>query len=197
MVVAQLSGRNSLRDIVDTMTAQTHRLYHLGPAKLPRTTLSRIDEDKSYQLYEALFSRLLSRCQTAAPKHNFRFKNSLYSLDATTIDLCLSAFPWAEFRSTKGAIKLHVSLNYESFLPEFITVTDGKTHDITAARTIDLPQGSIVVVDKGYNDYSRYKQLTDKDIFFATRLRSNAKYPVIERRDALKSKGITGMPPKS
>ena len=167
MMVAQLSGRNSLRDIVDNMTAQVRKLYHLGADKLSRTTLSRINEDKPYQLYEALFGRLLARCQTATPTHNFRFKNKLYSLDATTIDLCLSAFPWAEFRSTKGAIKLHVGLNHEGYLPEFITVTDGKTHDITAARAMNLPQGSIVVVDKGYNDYAWYKQLIDKDIFLS------------------------------
>lgn len=191
MMVAQLSGRNSLRDIVENMTAQIHKLYHLGMGKLSRTTLSRINEDKPYQLYEALFGRLLARCQTATPKHNFRFKNKLYSLDATTIDLCLSAFPWAKFRSTKGAIKLHVGLNHEGYLPEFITVTDGKTHDITAARAMDLPQGSIVVVDKGYNDYAWYKQLIDNNIFFVTRLKSNAKYRVIERLDVVKSKGIT------
>lgn len=191
MMVAQLSGRNSLRDIVDNMTAQIHKLYHLGIGKLSRTTLSRINEDKPYQLYEALFGRLLTRCQTATPKHNFRFKNKLYSLDATTIDLCLSAFPWAEFRSTKGAIKLHVGLNHEGYLPEFITVTDGKTHDITAARAMGLPQGSIVVVDKGYNDYAWYKQLIDNNIFFVTRLKSNAQYRVIERHDVLNSKGIT------
>ena len=191
MMVAQLSGRNSLRDIVDNMTVQMHKLYHLGTSKVSRTTLSRINENKPYQLYEALFGRLLARCQTAAPKHNFRFKNKLYSLDATTIDLCLSAFPWAEFRSTKGAIKLHVGLNHEGYLPKFITVTDGKSHDITAARTMDLPQGSIIVVDKGYNDYAWYKQLSDKGIFFVTRLKTNAKYRVVERRDGFKSKGIT------
>ena len=191
MMVAQLSGRNSLRDIVDNMTAQMHKLYHLGAGKLSRSTLSRINEDKPYQLYEALFGRLLARCQTATPKHHFRFKNKLYSLDATTIDLCLSTFPWAEFRSTKGAIKLHVGLNHEGYLPEFITVTDGKGHDSTVAKTLGFPQGSIVVVDKGYNDYAWYKQLTDKGIFFVTRLKKNACYRVIERRDVIKNKGVT------
>jgi len=191
MMIAQLSGRNSLRDIVENMTVQLHRLYHLGSVMLSRTTLARINEDKPYQLYEALFGRLLSRCQGVTSGHHFRFKNSLYSLDSTTIDLCLAAFPWAEFRSTKGAIKLHVGLNHSGYLPEFVTVTDGKTHDITAARTLDLPQGSIVVIDKGYNDYAWYKQLTDKGVFFVTRLKTNAKYRVIKCRDVIKSKGIT------
>lgn len=143
------------------------------------------------KLYEALFGRLLSRCQGVAPGHNFRFKNPLYSLDATTIDLCLSAFPWAEFRATKGAIKLHVGLNHEGYLPEFATITDGKVHDVTVGKTLAFPSGSIVAVDKAYNDYAWYNQLTNKGIFFVTRLKSNAAYRVIERQHVIKSKGIT------
>ena len=126
MTMAQLSGRNSLRDIVENMSAQVHRLYHLGSAKLSRSNLSRINESKSYTLYEALFGKLLHRCQAIAPNHCFRFKNPLYSLDASTVDLCLSVFPWADFRTTKGAIKLHVGLNHAGYLPEFVTVTEGK-----------------------------------------------------------------------
>jgi hypothetical protein len=189
--MAQLSGRNSLRDIVDNMSAQTHRLYHLGSEKLSRSNLSRINEDKPYTLYEALFGKLLARCQKLAPGHNFKFKHSLYSLDASTIDLCLSAFPWADFRTTKGAIKLHVGLNHAGYLPEFVTVTEGKKHDITVGRILNFPKGSIVAIDKAYNDYAWYKQLTDKDIFFITRLKSNAKYRIIQRRTVLKNKGLT------
>ncbi len=108
MAMGQLSGRKSLRDIVDNVSAQAHRLYHLGSAKLSRSNLSRINENKPSALYEALFEKLLRRCQGVVPGHNFRFKNPLYSLDASTIDLCLSVFPWAKFRTTKGAVKLHV-----------------------------------------------------------------------------------------
>jgi putative transposase len=188
--MAQLSGRDSLRDIVENLSAQAHRLYHLGSAKLSRSNLARINEDKPYALYEALFSKLFQRCQGMVPGHKFRFNNPLYSLDASTIDLCLSVFPWAEFRKTKGAIKLHVGLNHRGHIPEFITVTDGKVGDVTVGRTIDFPKGSIVAIDRGYNDYSWYKQLTDKEIFFVTRLKSNAKIVVIERRPVLKSKGL-------
>ena len=92
MTMAQLAGRNSLRDIVENVSAQAHRLYHLGSAKLTRSNLSRINKDKPYALYEALFGKLLTRCQGMAPGHDFRFDNPLYSLDASTIDLCLSAF---------------------------------------------------------------------------------------------------------
>jgi putative transposase len=191
MAMAQLAGRDSLRDIVENISSQAHRLYHLGSAKLSRSNLSRINEDKPYVLYEALFGKLLSRCQAKAPGHDFRFKNPLYSLDASTIDLCLSAFPWADFRTTKGAIKLHVGLNQAGYLPEFVTVTEGKAHDVTVGRTLKFPRGSMVAMDRGYNDYGWYKQLTDKGIFFVTRLKSNAQYRVVSRRQVLKDKGVT------
>ena len=93
MAMGQLSGRNSLRDIVENMSAQAHRLYHLGSAKLSRSNLARINEDKPAVLYEALFGQLSKRCKSSVPSHNFKFKNPLYSLDASTIDLCLAAFP--------------------------------------------------------------------------------------------------------
>lgn len=191
MAMAQLSGRISLRDIVDNISSQSHRLYHLGSAKLSRSNLSRINEDKPYALYEALFGKLLKRCQGMSPRHGFRFKNALYSLDATTIDLCLSVFPWADFRTTKGAIKLHVGLNHDGYLPEFITITEGKTHDVTVGRTLTFPKGSIVAIDKGYNDYEWYNQLTEKGVFFVTRLKTNAALRVVGRHDVLKNKGIS------
>ena len=154
MAMGQLSGRNSLRDIVESMSAQAHRLYHLGSAKLSRSNLARINEDKPAALYEALFGKLLQRCQSSAPGHNFKFKNSLYSLDASTIDLCLSAFPWADFRKTKSAVKLHVGLNHAGYLPEFVAITEGKKHDVKVGRMFNFPKGSIVAIDKGYNDYA-------------------------------------------
>ena len=191
MAMAQLAGRNSLRDIVENISAQVHRLYHLGSAKLSRSNLSRINEDKPYALYEALFGKLLGRCQGMTPGHDFRFDNPLYSLDASTIDLCLSAFPWAEFRTTKGAIKLHVGLNHDGYLPEFVTITEGKTSDIEVGRTLEFPKGSMVAIDRGYNDYDWYNQLTEKGIFFVTRLKSNAKTRVVSRRMVLSGKGLT------
>jgi hypothetical protein len=191
MAMGQLSGRNSLRDIVENISAQTHRLYHLGSAKFSRSNLSRINENKPYALYEALFEKLLKRCQGVVPGHQFRFKNPLYSLDASTIDLCLSVFPWAKFRTTKGAVKLHVGLNHAGYLPEFVTLTEGRKHDVTVGRILKFPKGSIVVMDKAYNDYTWYKQLTDNGIFFVTRLKANAKYRVIERREVIQNKGLT------
>ena len=191
LFMAQVTGRDSLRDIVDNLGAQAHRLYHWGGVELSRSSLACINRDKPYTLYEALFGKLLRRCQVGAPGHKFRFKNPLYSLDATPIELCLSAFPWADFRTTKGAIKLHVGLNHRGCLPEFVTITDGKTSDIAIGRTLRFPKGSLVVIDRGYNDYAWYKQWHDNGIFFVTRIKKDAAYRVVGRAAVLKSKGLT------
>ena len=114
-----------------------------------------------------------------------------YSLDASTIKLCLSAFPWADFQTTKGAVKLHVGLNHRGCLPEFVTITDGKTSDIAIGRTLRFPKGSLVAIDRGYNDYDWYKQLNDNDTFFVTRIKKATAYRVVGRADVLKSKGLT------
>lgn len=189
--LAQFSGRSSLRDIVSNLCAHTAKLYHLGSAQVTRTTLARVNEKQPYTLYEALFHKLLARCHGLAPKHGFRFNNKLYSLDASTIDLGLSVFSWAKFRRTKGAVKLHVGLDHDGLIPSFVTVTEGKTHDVTIGRTLDLPAESIVVMDRGYTDDTWFNALNDKGIFFVTRQKRNASYRVIERCDVLKSRGLT------
>ena len=187
-MMAQLSERNSLRDIVENMAVQVH---HLGSAKLSRFNLSRMNSDKPYTLYGALFGKLLARCQPVVPRHKFRFKNLLYSLDASTIDLRLGVFPWADFRKKKGAVKLHVGLNHAGYLPELVTITDGKVRDVTVGRTLKFPPGSIIAIDKGYHNYAWYNQLTDKGIFFVIRLKTNARYRTVKRRTALKDKGLS------
>jgi len=191
MGIGQLSGRRSLRDVVENVSAQQQRLYHLGAAKLSRSNLARINEGKSYQLYEALFGKLLKRCQSLAPGHGFRFKNELYSMDATTIDLCLSLFPWASFRKAKGGIKLHVAMNHKGNLPEFVTVTEARKHEVSEGRSVDFPKGSIVAVDRGYTDYEWYKTLSDKGIFFVARLKTNATTRILERRVVKRQSGLT------
>ncbi len=173
------------------MSAHEHRLYHLGSRKLSRSNLARINEDKPHELYKALFVKLLSQCQSLAPRHGFKFNNELYALDSTTIDLCLSLFPWAKFRETKGAVKLHIGMNQKGGLPEFVTITDGKQHDVTVGRDLNFPKGSIIAMDRGYNDYKWFKQLSDKGIFFVGRLKKNAALRVTERRKIDKSKGLT------
>ncbi|NKC15235.1 MAG: IS4 family transposase [Gammaproteobacteria bacterium] len=188
---AQLAGRCSLRDIVSNLDKQRRKSYHLGIAKVSRSSLARVNEQQPYQLYEGLFWKLLARCQSLAPRHGFRFKNKLYSLDASTIDLCLSLFPWAKFRKTKGAIKLHVGLDHDGFLPVFMTITEGKQQDITQGRSLELDAGSIVVFDRGYTDFTWFNLLNSKGIYFVTRLKANTKYRVISRHPVNKEQGIT------
>lgn len=190
LALGQLSQRISLRDICNNLTVQCAKLYHLGCVKVSRSSLSRVNEKQPYTLFEALFHRMLGRCQSKAPGHKFRFKNKLISLDATTIDLCLSLFPWADFRQTKGGIKLHVGLDHGGYLPQFVQVSEASKHEVTIARCLTLPKGSIVVFDRGYVDYSWYQQLNNKGVFFVTRLKSNADYRVTERRQVDKSRGL-------
>jgi len=191
MAFGQLSGRRSLRDLVDNISAQQQRLYHLGSAKLSRSNLSRINENKPHELYQSLFAALLKRCQTIAPGHGFRFNNELYSMDASTIDLCLSVFPWTSFRKAKGGIKLHVAMNHKGHLPEFVTVTEARTHEVNEGRRVDFPKDSIVAVDRGYTDYECYKTLSGKGVYFVARLKSNATTRIVERRKVDRSKGLS------
>jgi IS4 transposase len=117
----------------------------------------------------------------AAPKtHKFRFKNKLLPLDSTTIALCLSLFPWAEFRRTKGAVKLHLLLDHDGYFPTFAYISNGKKHDVTIARKISFPPSSIIAMDRGYNDYKLFSSWTENKIFFVTRMKNNADFKVIE-----------------
>jgi len=191
MAMGQLTGRKSLRDMVDSMGAQYQRLYHLGSAKLSRSNLARINEDKSYKLYEQLYGKLLSQASQVAPGHGFRFKNDLYSMDATTIDLCLSVFPWAKFRKKKGGIKLNVAMNHKGNFPEFVSMSNANEDEVKAGRDVNFPKGSIVAIDRGYTDYEWYKTLTEKGIYFVARLKSNAKIRVLERREIDHHSGLT------
>lgn len=191
MASAQLTGRASLRDLLGNLAAQSSKLYHLGVGLISRSSLARTNEKQPWTLYEALFFRLLSRCQQQAPSHGFRFKHKLFSLDASTIDVCLSMFPWARFRQAKGAIKLHVGLDHAGMLPTFVSITDGQSHDVTAGRALALPTGSIVAFDRGYTDYTWYNQLNDRGIFFVTRQKRNARYRVIKRRTIKAGQNLT------
>lgn len=191
LLMAQLSGRQSLRDIEANMNAQTRHRYHLGVGRVAKSSLARVNERQPYTLYEALFGQLLGRCQALAPRHKFRFKNPLYSLDASLIELSLAIFPWADYNRTKAAMKLHVGLDHGGHFPAFATVTEGTRHEVPVGREFEFPKGSIVVIDKGYTDYGWYKQLTDKGILFVTRQRPNALYRVVERREANRAQGIS------
>jgi putative transposase len=191
MAMSQVSGRQSLRDIESNLESQQHKLYHLGAKPIARSTLARLNENQPAALYEAMFYKLLSQCKQMPGQHKFRFKNPLYSLDASAIDLSLKAFPWAAHREDTANVKLSVGLNHGTYVPEFVAVSDGNENDMVQGRQFEFPKGSIVAFDKGYVDYQWFKSLTDKGVFFVTRLRPKAIYEVIERRPVNKEQGVT------
>lgn len=191
MAGAQLTGRRSLRDIEATLGSQKQLNYHLHCNEVKRSTLSRANQSLSADFYQALFNQLYARCQSSAPKHAFRFKQKLFSLDASLIDVSLKVFPNAEYNRMKAAYKLHIGLDHDGLIPAFAAVTPGKVGDQTQAKLMQFPKGSVVVFDKGYASYEWHNSLTDQGIFWVTRIRSNAKYQVIERRSVDKLAGIT------
>ena len=191
LLTAQLSGRDSLRDIVENMSAQASKLYHLGVKPFSRATLSRANEQQPHKMYEALFLRLLNRCQSMAPRNKaFRLKGKIYLLDASLVDLTLSLFPWAQYRKSKGAAKLHIGLDADGYLPAFVNMTAGKEHEINLARELKWPKGSYVVFDRGYTDHSWYQELTENGVFFVTRLKTNAVTTPGPLRRGRKSLGV-------
>src|SRR3989338_585371 len=190
MLFGQLAGQDSLRGIEAGLASQGANLYHLGIKPIYRSTLAYANQHRSHELFKKTFFWMLSKCQGIAPKHKFRFKNPLYSLDATVIDLCLSLYNWVKFRTTKGAVKLHVKLNHSGYLLSFMVVTTGKVHEAKIAPSIPLEKGDVAIFDRGYTDFSWYNALDDKGVFFVTRLKKNAYYRVMEREDVGSLKDI-------
>lgn len=191
MAMSQLSGRQSLRDIQSNLEAQQNKLYHLGAKPIARTTLARLNEKQPAEFYQALFYQLLNTCKKQPSKHKFRFKNPLYSLDASAIDLSLKLFPWAAHRDDTANVKLSVGLNHGNMLPEFVALSDGNENDMIEGRQFSFPKGSIVAFDKGYVDYQWFGSLTQQGVSFVTRLRPKAVYQVLERREVRKETGVT------
>jgi hypothetical protein len=191
VLYSQITLKDSLRDIETGLGTQSGRWYHLGLKGVHRSTLSDANTKRDYRIFEDMFYHLLARCRDLTPRHRFRFNNPLYSIDATTIDLCLSVFPWARFKRAKGAIKMHCLYDHSGALPSFLTVTDGKRHDVTEAKNAGFPLSpdSIVSVDRAYIDYTWLYSLNAKRIWFVTRAKSNIDYAVTGQHQA-SGKGI-------
>jgi hypothetical protein len=191
MAFIQLAARRSMRDGLRCLTAMGNRLYHWGLKNIARSTLADANNSRPVGFFKDLFAEMYTLCRPHAPRHKFRFTSKLFSLDATTIKLCLALFPWASFRQAKGGVKLHTVLDHDGYIPAFVALTEAKTHESRMARTLDLPKGSIVVFDKGYISYPWFRLLGEKAIFFVTRLKKNALYKVLERRAVDRSSGVT------
>ena len=193
MLFCQLGQAQSLREICGGLATCLGKLKHLGIDDAPkRSTLSYANEHRPWQLYQMMFYRLLEKCQTMArfQKRKFRFKNKLFSLDASVIELCLSLFDWASFRQTKGAVKLHLLLDHDGYLPTFATVTEGDVHEVNVAWELKLHKGSILAVDMGYTDYALFAKWILEGIFFVTRQKANAAYRVVEEHKVPQNRNI-------
>jgi hypothetical protein len=189
MLFCQLARAHSLREICQGLAACEGKLKHLGLSDSPkRTTLAYANGHRPWEVYRDQFYALLRRCEQAArPGHKFRFQNKLVSLDSTTIGLCVSMFDWAHFQRAKGAVKMHLLLDHDGYLPKFAVITTGKKHDITVARTLQFEPGTIVVMDKGYADYAWWKRLSEQGVYFVSRLREDARYRVDKKREIPKT----------
>ena len=183
MLFCQLGRAHSLREICGGLASCEGKLTHLGITAPARATLAYANEHRPWQLYRGVFEALLARCEAVAPaRRRFRFKNKLVSLDSTLIELCAAVFDWAKFRRPKGAVKLHLLLDHDGYLPRVAVITEGKRADIRVARTLRFEPGTILVMDRGYVDYAWFGQLTQDGVVFVTRLKDDAAYHVLETR---------------
>jgi Domain of unknown function (DUF4372)/Transposase DDE domain len=198
MLFCQLGHAKSLREICGGLAASEGKLRHLGlPTAPARSTLAYANEHRPWQLCQTVFEQLLAKCQTLAAsqpgtrkKRKFRFKNPLLSLDASVIDLCATMFDWAKFRLTKGAVKLHLLLDHDGYLPSYAVITEGKKHEVRVARQMRFAPGTILVFDRGYTDYEWFANLIQQGVYFVTRLKENADYGVVEKLAVPQGRGV-------
>jgi hypothetical protein len=191
MLFCQLGRAHSLREIEGGLKSCEGKLAHLGIEAPARSSLAYANGHRPWQLFEKVFYGLFEIVAAkVVGKKKFRFKNKLVSLDSTVIDLCLSIYDWAKFRRTKGAVKLHPVLDHDGYPPCFGLITDGKVHDVKVAHQIAFAPGTIVVDDRGYNDYRLFAQWTAAGVYFVTRMKDNALFEVVEERDPPQNRGI-------
>jgi hypothetical protein len=179
MAFAQLTYRESLRDIEACLLAQAAKLYHMGFREpIRRSTLADANESRDWRIYADFAQRLIAQARAlyASEDLGLELSNTVYALDSTTIDLCLSVFPWAHFRTTKAAVKMHTLLDLKGSIPSFIHVSDGKLHDVHALDLLEMEAGAIYVMDRGYVDFARLHALHLAGAFFVTRAKSNMKW---------------------
>jgi len=190
-VFAQLSGVDSLRDLETTLRSKLRSFYHLGLDGFSRSTMADANEKRDSAIFEKMFNELTMMAQGRAPGHKFKFRNPLYSLDSSTITLCLSMFRWAKFRTRKGALKIHTLLDHRGHLPSALVITDGKGADIKAARQFHFEPDSILVVDRAYVDYCWLYRLCLQGVWWVTRFKNRMRFRIVERFKVDRSTGVT------
>ena len=193
MLFCQLAQAKSLREICMGLSACVGKLNHLGVSEAPKkSTLSYANKNRPWELFRDVFYDVLEKVQEEAPgkKRKFRFNNKLLSLDATIIDLCEKVFDWAKFRRTKGAVKLHLLLDHDGYLPVFANITEGREHEVKTARLLDLPEGSIVAMDRAYVDYGLFEAWSQEGVWFVTRCKKNMQYEVVEEQEPPENRNV-------
>jgi len=188
MLFCQLGHADSLREICNGLSCCLGKLVHLGIAQAPnKSTLSYANQHRPAVLYEQLFYTVLGRFRKqqslGTRKRTFRFKNKLLSLDSTTVSLCLTLFPWAKFRRTKGGVKAHVLMDHDDYLPRYVLLTPARASDVRMAHQFDLPPGSIVAVDRAYNDFRLFTRWIKAGVYFVTRPLHHMVYKVVKSQD--------------
>jgi len=196
MLFCHLARADSLREICNGLASCLGKLNHLGIGKAPnKSTLAYANQHRPASLYESLFWSLLARFrarkQTGLPKQRaFRFKNRLLSLDSTIISLCLELFPWAQYRRTKGGVKLHVLLDHSDYMPSYAVITEAKRADVRIAQSLEMKPGSIVAMDRAYNDFELFGRWTRRGVYFVTRLKEGTAYELVEQREVPQNRNI-------
>jgi hypothetical protein len=192
MIFAHIRQEDSLRDIDIALNAHAGKLYHMGIQQCPKSTLADANERRDYRIYEELAKLLMQRARReyAGTDLAIDVDNAVYALDASTIDLTLSLFPWAKFRKTKGAIKLHAMIDLRGNIPAFLTITDGKVHDVKAAPQIPIEPAGIYVVDRAYIDFDWLRAIDETDAFFVTRLKRSIRWTRVVSHPVNKSLGL-------
>lgn len=195
MIFCHLAGSDSLREITGGLQCCLGKVRHLGVFRpVKRSTLAYANQHRPAALFQdlfyATFKHFLAKGGFGRRKTKFRFKNPLLSLDATTISLCLTLFPWAKFRRAKGGVKIHLLLDHDHYMPTFVRITPAKEHEIKTARMLNLNPGSIIAMDKAFNDYLLFAAWTEKGIFFVTRQKDNADYRVVKNRPVPQNRNV-------
>lgn len=193
MVFAQLTYRESLRDIETCLRAMHNKLYHIGiRSRISRSTLADANQNRDWKIYADFAYILIDQAKELYKDDKFfkELDETIYALDSTTIDLCLSLFPWAKFRKTKSAIKIHTLLNLQNNIPSFFSITDGSVHDVNILDELITETGAFYVLDKGYIDFERLYKLNISSAYFVTRAKSNLQFKRIYSHRVDKSLGL-------
>ena len=193
MAFAQLTYRESLRDIAVCLSAQAAKLYHMGlPQEIKRSTLADANEGRDWRIHAEFAQRLIAQARKLYLGDSFGIdlENTTYALDSTTIDLCLKLFPWALFRTTKSAVKMRTLLDLRGNIPSFIHISDGKLGDVNVLDILELEPAAIYIMDRGYLDFARLYQMHQAQAFFVTRTKSNTRFRRVYSAPVDRSTGL-------